>query len=208
MKIQLDHLVWAHPHLDEATESFQKESGVSPKFGGQHLNLGTHNSLVSLGPDSYLELISPDPSNKIPNGVKVLGIGQLKEPQIVGWAINGPLKEMNYMLKDSGFNVSGINSGSRMTPEGQELKWNYFILDEAAFNEIPQIAPFFIQWIGEIPAKISPVGCNICDFWGEHPHPEQFQKLFDTLSFHFPVKLGPSPRLKAIIKTPKALLEI
>ncbi|MBC87642.1 MAG: hypothetical protein CL677_10745 [Bdellovibrionaceae bacterium] len=208
MNIQLDHIVWAHPHLELGNQNFSEQTGVTPRLGGQHLDLGTHNSLVSLGSDSYLELISPDPTNKVPGGVQVLGIGEVTQPKIVGWAISVPLQEIQQKLRQSGFAVSEIGSGSRRTPENIKLKWNYIFLEEPEFNETPQIAPFFIQWLGENPAHNSPRGCTLDNFWAEHPHPDRFRKLFDTLDFPMQIDQGPTPQLRAVVTSDKNSIEI
>ncbi len=62
--LHLDHILYAVPDLQKGIDDFEKLTGVRPVYGGKHLNLGTHNALVSLGEEVYFELIAPDPSRK------------------------------------------------------------------------------------------------------------------------------------------------
>ena len=56
----LDHILWEEYSLAEGEERFLELTGIKPAFGGNHPELGTHNSLLSLGRGKYLELIAPN----------------------------------------------------------------------------------------------------------------------------------------------------
>ena len=57
----LDHLVVAAADLEEGARWVAERPGVGLEAGGRHAVFGTHNRLVSLGPDCYLEVIAVDP---------------------------------------------------------------------------------------------------------------------------------------------------
>ncbi|WP_040158708.1 VOC family protein [Nigerium massiliense] len=83
----LDHLVIAAPTLDEG-RWLAETLGVEPSPGGRHAGLGTHNALVSLGPDSYLELIARDPDAPAPERPRPFGLDTLDlttGPRLIHW---------------------------------------------------------------------------------------------------------------------------
>jgi hypothetical protein len=60
--LQLDPVTVAAANLAEGVAYAQIKLGVEMPFGGQHPLTGTHNHLLRLGDDSFLEVIAPDPS--------------------------------------------------------------------------------------------------------------------------------------------------
>lgn len=59
--LTLDHIVLATADLVQGTETLEDMFGTKLAPGGKHAAMGTHNRLLSLGPDCYLELIAVDP---------------------------------------------------------------------------------------------------------------------------------------------------
>ena len=98
MHCPLDHLIYAAPDLDAAIDSFRALSGLTAGKGGVHPGLGTRNALVSLGDDSYFELLCPDPEQDL-DGTYGGRFALLARPTL--WA---------YMLKaqDFGAILSGL----------------------------------------------------------------------------------------------------
>lgn len=60
--IELDHLAVAAETLEEGRELVEAALGVRLQTGGQHAHFGTHNLLLGLEDDLYLEVITIDPS--------------------------------------------------------------------------------------------------------------------------------------------------
>ena len=58
MNWQIDHLAIVGDSLAEATAWVQERLGTGLAPGGVHPHMGTHNRLLSLGPDAYLEAIA------------------------------------------------------------------------------------------------------------------------------------------------------
>ena len=59
---RVDHLVYAAPNLQEAIEKVEDLFKIKVSPGGKHPAYGTANVLLSLGPETYLEIVGPDPA--------------------------------------------------------------------------------------------------------------------------------------------------
>ena len=63
---KLDHIVVAAHSLEQGVEYIQSELGVDIPEGGFHATMGTHNHLMQLGNEAYLELITINPNAETP----------------------------------------------------------------------------------------------------------------------------------------------
>ena len=64
--IALDHLIIAAATLDEGVDYVADTLGIAPSGGGCHELVGTHNKVLRLGHDVYLEVIALDPAGITP----------------------------------------------------------------------------------------------------------------------------------------------
>ncbi len=56
----IDHLVYTVADLGAGMDTIERLFGVRPVPGGRHPAFGTYNVLVSLGMETYLEIIAAD----------------------------------------------------------------------------------------------------------------------------------------------------
>ena len=59
--MRLDHLAIVADRLEPGVAWAEERLRVALRPGGRHARFGTHNRLLGLGPDCYLEVITPDP---------------------------------------------------------------------------------------------------------------------------------------------------
>lgn len=84
MKMEIDHLVIVSRWLGEGIDAVEQAFGVDMSPGGQHIAMGTHNRLLSLGPACYLEVISTAPDAPTPGRARWYGLDTMGGPPRLG----------------------------------------------------------------------------------------------------------------------------
>src|SRR3954447_8836016 len=87
---QIDHLVVSAPTLAAGAAWARSAIGADPRPGGRHVRMGTHNLLLGLGPDAYLEVIATDPAAPPPGRPRWFGLDDLAPdaaPRLAAWVI-------------------------------------------------------------------------------------------------------------------------
>jgi hypothetical protein len=126
--------------LAAAAHEFEAEHGLASMEGGRHPGWGTANRIVPLG-ESYLELVAVVDRGEAEEsdlGRWVAAGGAESGSRPFGWAVR--TTDLDRIAHRLGLIVE---SGSRVTPEGQVLRWRAASLDEPAAE--PSL-PFFIEW--------------------------------------------------------------
>jgi hypothetical protein len=207
MLSRVDHLVYATPDLQAGVAEIAKRLGIQATPGGQHPGFGTRNALLSLGDKRYLEIIGPDVELGRPQKPQLFGIGQLAAPKLVTWAANcTELERLSDMDLGEGIRLGTRSAGSRQTPQGTSLSWQF---TDPLTVIADGIVPFFIDW-GNTPhpSITSAQGAQLLDLRAEHPDPERVQGILDRLGINLPVSLGPRAALVALILCPCGQVEL
>lgn len=204
----LDHVIYGAPDLDEAVDVLEKLLGVRPSAGGHHVGLGTHNALLDLNNDTYLEVIAPDPSQSKPARPRAFALDKLVRPRLINWAAKATdLEARVAAAKTAGFDAGPVNDMSRAKPDGDLLEWR--------LSQRPQgpggdgLVPFLIDW-GDAahPARTAAHGCTLVGWRGEHPDPVTIQHWLTALDIDLDVTQADTPALIASIETPNGLVEL
>ena len=156
----IDHIVYTCGRLEDGIDTIERLTGVRAVVGGRHLGVGTHNALLSLGAEAYLEIIAPDPTQPEPEQPRPF---QLDDPtwhgRIVAFALH-PKKSASIELLATSLLLEGEPPGelramSRNKPDGSVLNWRLTPLSRASGPR-----PWLIDWGSTAhPASTSPPGC-------------------------------------------------
>jgi hypothetical protein len=206
--MKLDHIIYIMPNLEVGMDEFEEKFGIRPCFGGKHNGIGTHNALLSLGDDSYFEILTPDPAEKLNLDIS---LEQFQKPHLIAWAVQSDNIEKDVLsLAGSGFDYSAIVPMSRKKENGSELKWKLTSgAPHITKHDSVQITPFLIEWLTTPhPATSTPRGCSLVSLRAEHPDPDKIRPLLELMEIPIELKKGDSPRLIATIKTPKGIIEL
>ncbi len=202
-----DHLVYASPDLERGIAELEKLLGVRATPGGQHLGRGTRNALIALGPDSYIEIIAPDPEQPAPFAPRWMGVDDLTFSRLITWAAKGTdLENVRANLAQRGVALGRISSGSRTRPDGVQLSWQ---LTDPQPLIGDGIIPFFIDW-GDSPhpAQSAATGASLVSLRAEHPDATHVGRMLAALGLELTVTNGSRAALIATIDGPRGRVEL
>ena len=205
MQLKADHIVYAVPDLEAGVDTIEKLLGERPYYGGQHPNQGTHNALLSLGEEVYLEIIAKDPNQGPPGGPRSFGLDKLTEPRLVTWAVHTTdMVATIAQARAAGYNPGERVAGGRTRADGRPLFWESTKRLEALNGQTPPgdwLIPFIIDWGGAPhPAADHPSHSRLIALQATHPNPTYIQKMLHALDLHLEVEEGEKAALMAIIE--------
>jgi hypothetical protein len=203
----VDHLVYATPDLARGVDELAQLLGVRATPGGQHPGLGTRNALIALGPDSYIEIVAPDPEQPAPSTPRWFGIDDLTHSKLVTWAAKGTdLEELHATAVRNGIPLGAAARGGRRRPDGIELSWQ---VTNPRASVADGIVPFFIDW-GQSPhpAQSAAKGATLLSLSAEHPDAVDVQRMLQQLRLPLTVEPATRAALVATIDCPRGRVEV
>ena len=201
----IDHIVYAVHDLEQGMAFMEQQTGIKPKIGGQHQGLGTWNALLSLGPEMYLEILAPDPSQGIQPAW--LGLDDLKHPRITRWAAkSNDLRNLTSFALQQNIEIGKVLPFNRKTPDGLLLSWE---LTDPKANAGDGLIPFFIDWQDtKHPETSLEKGCQIKELKAFHPNASFIKEMLLALEIELTVVEGPSPKIELTLNTPKGIIKL
>jgi Glyoxalase-like domain len=201
----LDHLAIIAPTLEEGVAYVETALGVPMAAGGKHREMGTHNRLLRLGDDVYLEAIAVDPEAPPPARPRWFGLDDFagvrrawdEGRRLQAWVartddINGALA------------AHGAFLGAAVRASRGDRSWTISIPVDGALP-LGGLAPSLIAWgaAGSPAPSMPDVGARLASFEVETPNPETARALFAKLNIADPpsVRLGAKLRYRAEILT-------
>jgi hypothetical protein len=86
--VRLDHITVVAPRLAAGPAYVEAALDVAPGPGRSHSNMGTHNLLLALGPNIYLEVIAVDPAAASVTRARWFGLDHVQPrsaPRLAAW---------------------------------------------------------------------------------------------------------------------------
>lgn len=206
--IALDHLVLGTADLAKGSLWLERFLGVTLSPVGTHLRMGTHNRLLSLGPDAYLELIATDPAGQAPFMPRWFGLDthDVQEriagrPRLLGWVARSD--EIEALDTRTGGILGEVHPMER-----GDFRWRITTPGDGYPVE-GGLVPSLIQW--DVPMhpcqRLPDQACRLEWMEAAHPNPAKVDYLLGELGLAGKLKLTASPpysgmTMCAYIRTP------
>lgn len=197
----VDHLVYGVEDLRTGVAELAERLGVEAAPGGKHVGRGTHNALLGLGGDAYLEIIAFDPEQTERRAPPLFALGQVRLPRLVGWACAATdIQERVRRARRSGYDAGPAEAMSRLRQDGTALRW---LLTPPPPPD-RRVIPFLIDW-GDSPhpSRAAPAGVRLVELRAEDPEPRRARAALAALEVELHVEAGPEPALIATLDSPK-----
>jgi len=200
---EIDHIVLGARTLEEGAAFITRLLGVTPQPGGRHDGAGTHNLLLSLGPDCYLEIIAPDPSQPEPAHPRLFDLDDPAtrtmleaEPRLLTWVARTPSMEaVMARLGPRGGTVRDMKRG--------DLAWRFAVPPQR--QDMDNLIPALIEWKGERAWRnLEDSHFRLIALEAEHPDADALRGALEErgLAMAMKIKRGPHPRLIAQLRGP------
>ena len=195
MQPHVDHIMLGAANLDAGVRELESLIGIRAVYGGEHPHLGTHNAIVSLGPQTYIEVIAPRAGAKLSDDLAELP--KLEHITPIGWAVGtDDVRALKARLAKSEIRTTQPRPGTRKTPSGDVLRWELVDIEPPLDN-----APFFIQWAerSKHPAKSAPGGCSLANIEFEDPNVAELTRIEKALGFDYVVRDAKTPSMSVTL---------
>ena len=208
MITRLDHLVVAAADLAQGVAWVRDRLGVEVPYGGEHPAMGTHNHLMKLGEDCFLEVIAIDPAARSPGRPRWFGLDDPSvrqrlaiQPALLSWVVNSD--GLVRLLAEAGCPYGRAEPVSRGT-----LHWQFGMPEDGRLLG-GGLLPYTIQWPSDRhpAAAMADRGCRLQMLNLYHPYPDWLAEMLDSINASNLVdiqSLSPdqAPYLAATIDTP------
>lgn len=214
MQTNIDHLVIGAADLAQGAAYVKETLGVDIPPGGFHPKMGTHNRLMRIGDNVFLEVIAVNPDIDPPASPRWYGLDDpyvrqriAERPALLTWVVN--TSNIENLMKGAEFSFGKPELVSR-----GDLSW-YFGLPDDGRLLAGGFLPYLIDWqVTTHPANgMVDVGCRLRSLEIHHPYASWFESILESIGASGLVRLQNLPRdetpyLTAYIDTPDGLKEL
>ncbi|WOI55348.1 VOC family protein [Palleronia sp. LCG004] len=202
--MDIDHLAIVATDLDEGTSAVEQMLGAKLEPGGRHPVMGTHNRVLSLGSDVYLEVIAVDPEADAPDRSRWFALDEVSGPPRLGnWVAR--CTDLRAQLGEA-----PMGMGEVMEFERGDLAWSMAVPRSGRLPE-DGILPALIQWKGARPqSRLAESPVKLKRIVLGHPEMERITAEWPALAqmTQVALEITPTPSLVAEIVTPRGLVSL
>lgn len=190
---ELDHIVIAAASLEQGEEFISSKLGIQPSPGGSHPEQGTHNSLLKLGSNQYLEIISIDPEAGKPNYPRWFNLDDpdlqkqiARRPRVITWVAR--TEDMESALSQATYDPGNPRSASRGS-----LRWTFTFSEDGAIVQ-HGLLPHLIEWHSpDHPSfRLPESATDITRIKAFHPSPDGIRESLESLGLQDVLELHES----------------
>jgi hypothetical protein len=198
---EIDHIVVGARTLAEGAAYIETHLGVKPSGGGRHEGFGTHNLVLGLGKDRYLEVIAPDPDQPDPPhprpfdldspGVKLM---LEAEPRLLAWVARTPV--LDAVVTRLGTH----HAGEIRAMKRGKLSWRIAMPPQN--QDMSNLIPALIQWEdgkGAAP-KLADSGARLVALEAEHPEVDAVRMALAGRGLEEAIRLRRSPHARLVAR--------
>lgn len=202
---EIDHIVIGARTLEEGAAYVEAHLGARPVTGGKHEGIGTHNMVLGLGPECYLEVIAADPDQPDPPHARPFDLDDPATklmleagPHLVGWVARTPA--LDAVAARLGASQAGeVRAWKRGT-----LSWRMATPPQR--QDMGNIIPSLIQWDDGKGAgpRLADSGCRLLSLEAEHPDFDSVGNALRQRGLDEALKLRRSPHPRLVARLARA----
>ncbi|MCZ6883369.1 MAG: VOC family protein [Gammaproteobacteria bacterium] len=211
---RLDHLVIAAETLQQGVDYIRSVLAAEIPKGGVHKTMGTHNHLMQLGNDAYIEVIAINPEAALPQQPRWFNLDDSlmraslhRQPRLITWVIN--TTDIKTVDRDSAFPIGVPTELSR-----DALSWQVGLTEDGRLLA-NGLVPYVIQWHTEQhPSRsMADLGCRLHSLEIFHNRPDWLRSTLTSMGADHLVSIHPlpdteTPYLSANIETSSGLVNL
>ncbi len=203
MRSRVDHLVVGAEELASATAEMEARLGTPFDAGGTHPRMATHNRLLRLQEDRYLEVIASNPE-ATPERTRWFS---LDAPETQARLAEGA-RPLCWVLAvedvHAAKEICGYDPGPVLPMSRGDLRWQLTVPEDGRLVE-GGVLPVLIEWPGgRNPAhRLTPSEVQLERLIVTHPDPKRIGRVLQTLGVPEEVSVAPGvPSVSFHLLTP------
>ena len=182
----IDHLVVTAPSLESGAAWIQQQLGCALQPGGRHPRMGTHNQLLRIGPDCYLEVLAIDPAATPPKQPRWFGLDHAATPfmpRLTAWVMR--TNHIHELAPLAPAELGPIQSMQR-----GDLEW-LITIPETGACPFDGLLPPLIQWQTSSPpaARLPESPLTLQSLQLRHPEADRLREWFDRAGLTGPIEV-------------------